>query len=341
MSFMNIDQREQQWKGLIYGKTGTGKSSLAATAPKPVVLLSERQGFESVRESARRRGRPMPPVFFVSTKAQLGQAYSALRTPTPIVSLINAFVPAAQREEAIASLPYLVPETIVLDSMSEFFKRISDEIEETAPSRNGKDGLPVKAERYWSALADRSDALVRSFRDLPYHVLFLAGEDDRTSEDENGVSVRTVKAAAPMKALPGILASACNFVGRSIRVQDTVKSADGKATRIVHRWGVRFAAPENVETKRATGLRDVEPADVAAWFERLAAPHAQHVEKLRAEDVRPDAPPDDDATGDAPAESADAPAEQSTPEVADDGDGQPKGATRKSAQRSQTRKATT
>jgi len=49
---------------------------------------------------------------------------------------------------------------------------------------------------------------------------------------------------------------------------------------------VRFAAPENIETKRATGLRDVEPPDVSAWFERLAAPHRPHADKLTPEDAQ-------------------------------------------------------
>ena len=38
-------------KGLIYGQSGAGKSYLAATAPKPLVLLTEMNGQMSISHS--------------------------------------------------------------------------------------------------------------------------------------------------------------------------------------------------------------------------------------------------------------------------------------------------
>ena len=38
-------------KGLIYGDSGSGKSFLAATAPRPLVLLTEKNGQASISHS--------------------------------------------------------------------------------------------------------------------------------------------------------------------------------------------------------------------------------------------------------------------------------------------------
>lgn len=297
MLLMNQAPRGAQLKALVYGKTGTGKTQLGVTFPKPVFLQSEQQGFASVADAAQRTGLPMPPVLQVSRldhvrcylKAlQSGSAEpiaDALRLATaPLIAAKS--VTDAELEAAIRLLPYARPESVVLDSVTDFARMIAEEIDLESPPRMAKDGLPQKSDRYWQVLRERCERMIRAFRDLPYHVLFLAELDDREIGEGDEKS-REVRPAMPMNALPRALEHAVNVVGIA---HFTVKTEVKDGTPHYEReWGVRFAAPGWMHSKVMRPLDDVEPPDFRVWWAKLGPVLAQVGQPLAPAPVPPPA----------------------------------------------------
>lgn len=266
-SYMN-EQRAREFKVAVYGVTGAGKTTLCVSAPKPVFLLTERQGFESVRTAAKRRGVPVPPVFLIQTAESMRVALRALRSPDPMKALCSGLISDQSDAKRVWELqPYERPESVVVDGITEAIKVIADDIDATAPPRPGKDGLPVKSERYWSVLGERGEQLIRAFRDLPYHVIFTALEDDRETGDGDE-KTRTIGPAFPMRRFAGALGQAVNIVGRMRIAERTVPDGTGKPQIQLSRY-IQLAGPSWVMTKGFEPLCDYERPDLSSWFDRL------------------------------------------------------------------------
>lgn len=274
---LNIQAPTRRYVLTIYGASGTGKTTLATTAPKPVVLLLEPQGWESIRDAAPAGGSPVP-TFAISTIEQLRQAILVLHTSRePLADLVRKLVPdASLHEQAIASLPYLAPETVVIDSVSEALRLVIDGIEKEAPPRVASDGLPERSERAWGAIGERGERLLRSLRDLTargYHVLLLAQLDD--SEKGKGDDKRRVCApVAPMQRLQRGFAYVSNAVGITQRDRKLVarRDKDGKDAQPEEQvtWSVRFSGPDWMMLKTVHGLRAIETQNVTSWLKRIA-----------------------------------------------------------------------
>ena len=58
-------------KALIFGDTGTGKTTLGVTCPTPLIILSETQGEASIRAAAKEAGMPMPATALVETGSRM------------------------------------------------------------------------------------------------------------------------------------------------------------------------------------------------------------------------------------------------------------------------------
>jgi len=253
-------------------KSGAGKTTLGVTAPKPLILLTERQGFRSVRDAAERLGCDMPPTIWIQSLEDARAILSVLQTNhnRPIESILSRLF-GDDAKSLIAGLPYAKPESIILDSVTEMFALVSDDIEHVVGKKIGRDGLETKPERYWGVLRERSEKLVRKFRDLPYHVFFLALLRD-TTIGEGDQATRVVEPACPMRALPSALAAAVNIVGLvSVRQEPRkVESEDGES-KIVYDYkrAVKFAGPGWMMTKPMGDLGAAEEADIASWISRV------------------------------------------------------------------------
>jgi len=138
------DQRANSIKLLVYGQAGAGKTSLIPTMPNPVILSAE-GGLLSIRDSN-------IPFVEIDGMDTLREAYEWL----------------TNSDEAKAF------ESIALDSISEIG-------EVCLAAEKAKGGDVRKA---YGEMQTTMAEVVRSFRDLPRHVLFTAKLDK--TQDEMG-----------------------------------------------------------------------------------------------------------------------------------------------------------
>lgn len=275
----------------IYGESGSGKSSLGATAPKPVILLSETQGFESVRDACARLNIAVPPVFLVSSRELLGKAVIALSNnhKDPLAQI------CAELGGDPAQLPYVKPESVVTDSLSDMCDLIWKNLLEQAPPKLARDGLPDTSQRHWQQMSERAGRLITSLRDLPYHMVYLCGLDDREVGDEEN-KTRWVGPLMPMRKLPAVVMRACNAVG-VMRVRRKPKKKDQEAGELeqeLERY-VQFFGPDYMLTKPLKPLDEREVPDISDWIKRWEAslPAVKAAAQMSYSDVH-----DDDASSD-------------------------------------------
>lgn len=267
IDFDNADAKTV--KALIYGRPGSGKTNIGVSAPNPLILLTELQAVPNIKKAAIRLGRKLPPTFPIRSlddfRAVVKAAHGDRSKPFTVVDPTTGDVRFSLEQW---------PDSIVMDSLTDACEMVSEEIRRQSPPRQGKDGLPVDSERYWNVLMDRCSKLVRSFRDLPFHVLFLCLLKDKES-GEGDEKTRYVGPQLPMNALPNVVMSAVNVVGVTYRrrgdaVDTGQKTPAGKpilARPMV--YGVATTGPDFMELKPYPPLRDNEVTDFASWVKRI------------------------------------------------------------------------
>jgi hypothetical protein len=291
MKTVNFDDNTAVWlKALIYGESGSGKTNFGVSAPNPLILLSERQAVANVRDAAKRMGRPRPHTLVMESLDDYRHVLKALHgdQAKPFVVLDNEGAKILELE--------VWPDTIVLDSITDIADMVSKEIREQSPQKTGKDGLPVDSERYWNVLSDRTAKLVRAFRDVPRHVLFLALLADKEIGEGDEKS-RWVGPQMPMKALPNVLMAAVNVVGITYRRRSV--TADPKTKQRPMVYGIATTGPDHMKVKPYPPLRDSEVTDFASWVKRIngiddgsVAPIPMDLSGQSTDDAKPDTKPE-------------------------------------------------
>ncbi len=283
-------------KALVYGNTGTGKTTLGVTAPKPVILLSERQGAFHIQQAAKRLGVPVPPTFFLQTMNDYRNWLRALQgdrsKPLRVTERLKNPKDNSISERLIVELEEW-PETVVLDSLTDVGRLLVEEIRRESPPKRGQDGLPVDSQRFWQTLGDRFKSLVWAFRDLPMNTLFLALSEDR-EDGEEGLKIRVVTADLPMRKLAKTVAAAVNLVAYSFRREVREGTAPTKI-----QYGVMVQGPEHVTLKPCHPLRPTEVPNFALWVrmvrdsvEVLPPAPAPSQESMQASDLQQEPAPE-------------------------------------------------
>lgn len=256
MKRVDEDPTEKWVKAAVYGPPGTGKSDFGTSAPRPLILLSERQGIRTIRSAAARRGLPMPIVLAVETLQDLRDVLRALHGPRDRPFRVLSGTEVAYEGEW--------PESVVIDSLTDVCELVEAEIRKESPPEKAKDGLEKWTERHWAALRDRCEKLIRAFRDVPAHVVFLCLQDDRMV-GEGEEAARQVQPALPMRALPSVLSAAVNVVGVTSRaIRD--RGEDGQRQIA---YEVRTVGPSHYLLKPYRPLRDLEEPDFSSWVARI------------------------------------------------------------------------
>lgn len=132
---------------LVHGPPGSGKTTLLSTVPDPsrLLILSAEAGLRSILRTI-----PEASCARISSTQDVREAFAYLKTP-----------------EARAAYDW-----IALDSLSEVAGlNLNEQLKAT------KDGRKA-----YGQMADEVGALVRAFRDLPYHVV-LTSAQARTQDD--------------------------------------------------------------------------------------------------------------------------------------------------------------
>lgn len=138
-------------KILLYADSGIGKTTLAVTAPKPIVILTELQAIPSINLS-----NPDAAIVHCSSLQEVRNVLSFIKTKND-----NQF------------------ETLVIDSLTETQRMIKDEIISTKDA-DKRDNFSM---RDWGILADKTRSLIRLLRDLPINVVCTALMDNATDDD--------------------------------------------------------------------------------------------------------------------------------------------------------------
>lgn len=120
---------------LVYGESGTGKTTLCATAPRPLIISAE-SGLLSLADQDL-------PVFEINTRNDCNEVYEWLE----------------KSKEAKETY-----DTLCLDSLSE--------IAETLLA--SEKAINKDARAAYGIMAEEMSILIRGFRDLPYHTYFTA-----------------------------------------------------------------------------------------------------------------------------------------------------------------------
>lgn len=248
----SLDASDVKVKALIYGDSGAGKTHCASTAPKPCFLLTETNGLPTIRAA----------------------------NPDAVVVLANdmetvrAFFKAAM-DGTLAKETGC--ETIVLDSLTELQRMLRDEI---VASRKGQVGGEAFSLQDWGTLTDRMRKMVRTVRDLPFHIVCIALA---ASETDETTGQRHTQPSFDGRKLPNEIAGYFSLVGFVYR--DRAKGDDGTVT-INHR--VLLQGPPSLLTKALPGLDAVEQPNVSSWLRKLNG--TQVVEDAPAEVEQKPAP---------------------------------------------------
>lgn len=282
---LTSNSEARELKALVFGLPGTGKTGLGVSAPRPLILLNERQAIPHIRAAAKRLAVPLPAVLLIESVQDYRNVLRALHGDRgkPFV----VYGGTAENPVEVLRMEQW-PESIVIDSATEACDLVAAEIREQSPPKAGRDGLPVDSERYWNVLKDRMAKLIRSFRDVPLNVLFLCLLEDKEIGEGDEKS-RWVGPRLSMRAFPDLLAAAVNVVGITYRRRLDEMDEDGNRKL---QYGVATTGPTYMLTKPLRPLRDNEVMDFASWCKRIngvddgsAAPAPMDTPAVTAGDV--------------------------------------------------------
>ncbi len=136
--------QDQYIKAVVYGASGSGKTTFAVTAPKPIFASSEK-GLMSIR--------------------QYKPAYAEINSLKDLQDMLGYL-----------QTPWHGYETVVIDSITEINDIIKSEIE-----KRNKRNMQLAD---WGELSKQIKVIFRGFRDLPMHVIFIAQETTEKDEDK-------------------------------------------------------------------------------------------------------------------------------------------------------------
>ena len=187
---------ETSVKGLIYGDSGVGKSFLAATAPRPLVLLTEMNGQASISHS-----NPSAGIIHITDANMLA---GVLRDIQEDPDTYEDF------------------DTIVIDSLTETQRMIRDRI-----LSKKKSGSSMQIQD-WGKMAEDMRAMVRRIRNLKKNVICICLME---SETEESTGTRHLRPAFDGRKTGSEIAQYFNFVGFLYAQQKTDEKGGSTVTR--------------------------------------------------------------------------------------------------------------
>lgn len=177
----------------LIGGSGTGKSTWACRGDRTMVVLTESQAVERIRAS-----NPQARVILVSDANEIKEVTEWLNT-----------VVFAEGYEGF------VPDTIVLDSVTEMCRMLSDVLD--AAKGGGDWGY-----QHWKRYKDGCLRLVRAFRNMPVNVVGLFLDDVIRGENNSSGGRRMSTGMSSMAPAMASLFNLCFWAVVQERSQDEV-----------------------------------------------------------------------------------------------------------------------
>lgn len=247
----------------LYGRNGTGKTSLACTFPKPLLLVGCEDGTKSVAD--------VDGVDFILVRA------------TEEIHELTAEAASSGRWQ-----------TVVLDTATSLQDLVLKEI-------LGLDEMPVQLEwgtasmDQYRSRSEKTKELLRKFVDLPepINVVILAQEKNHTSRDDEGggeagaESLQPFIASALGKSTAGWLCERADFICQTFVREEvtrkTVKGIGGKTKTVEKKTGriefcLRSSKAHPIYAAKIRASRSVVMPDVISdpsWAKLVAAIRGQ------------------------------------------------------------------
>ena len=230
----------------VQAVAGMGKTMLAATAKKPIVILTERNGVTCLTE---------PNIRKVFGK-------DAVTTNVPVVEAytVEAF------EDAIGNLMDDTRfDTIFIDSVSELSKMLL-----TKAKPNYKNKLQA-----YGDMAEQVDMFIRSLNDAPKNIVLLFHSVACESWDEEGEPLGTVM-------VPGFegqkMKTDFPFLNGEIYVMVNDFDDEGEETRMIR---TRQGDTNTYAKNRSGTLNDIEPPHIQKLIDKLKSTRPKKVVKKK------------------------------------------------------------
>lgn len=206
-------------KALIYASAGTGKTWMAAQAPNPVIILTEKNGLTSVAHS-----NPDAMVVEVTDADELFKV---------IVDAQDGHIDAEDSKGKIHKVKF---DTLVIDSLTEAQRLIKDRILKQA----NREDMILKD---WNTLTNHMQRMIRAIRDLPVNVICTALMEE-SYEESSGT--RYIKPQFEGKKTTQQISQYFNFVGYLFKKD----GGTAKSNELLPRY-LMFDGPNNVMCKPA------------------------------------------------------------------------------------------
>lgn len=235
-------------KILVYGDTGTGKTSLGATMPgKTAVLAGETHGGLALRLLALEVGKDPLQDF---KRFRIGD-HGEKQTQQSLIPSVDYMYRVIDRLER-GDHPYA---SLLFDSLTDFMFLL------VRSKKNQKGGLEKQLTNpEWNHVIDETRNLCCRLRDLQMHVCVVALQT-QVQDDTNRLYWRPSLAG---KQLPSDVGQYFNIVGRAIKERP-------RGDRNRAKFSINTEGGDEAYTKGIRALLPDEEPNIASWVEKISS----------------------------------------------------------------------
>lgn len=238
---------EPEVKVVLYGRAGTGKTTLAASFPKPLLLLDfKEKGTDSIRNV---KG---VYVLRIENLQTVEDIYWALRKQSPELAKICGGK---------------LPKSIALDTLSQMQRLVEKQIaDDQGIELEGGVQFATFTRQDWGKISSKMKETITNYRDLDLNVVFIAhdrvfgGDSDEGEADEGRIEPNVGPALSPsvastLNAAVGIIGN--TFIREKHIATGVFKRGQAKKTKRVVQYCLRVG-PHAYYTTKIRKPKDIE-----------------------------------------------------------------------------------